>query len=313
MQYIYSTTQIAQRKESVVVLGNFDGVHIGHQRLFDLAREKADHLNLQVVALSFYPHPTWVLGSHPKPLIMSRKDKKNKLKAIGVDVFIEYPFDIKFANISPDIFFSEILVKQLKARVIVVGSNYYFGKNKKGDIGYMKKLGQQYNAEICVVNTIKTKGAVVSSTHIRNLVEMGAVQEVGKFLGHPYTIVGTVVHGKKLGRTLGFPTINIIADPDRVHPPNGVYATSVKVYDKEYMGITNIGYNPTVNGSQKMIETHIFNFDESIYGTEVEVSFYAFIRPEKKFASLDELVAQMMLDKEKARFLLKEDINCLQV
>lgn len=309
MQYICGTTDIQITKESVVVLGNFDGVHRGHQKLLHKAKVKAKEKNLVAIALSFYPHPTWVLGNHPKPLVMSRQDRKHKIREEGMDVFIEYPFTIEFADISPEFFFKEVLINKLQARVVVVGSNYFFGKNKAGNVENMKVLGEKYDVEIIVVDTVKKDGQIISSTHIRNLINECKMEEAETLLGHPYTVIGTVVHGKKLGRTIGFPTINIIADPDRIHPPNGVYATTVKVYNHIYMGITNVGYNPTVGSSMKMIETHIIDFSGEIYGQEVEVAFHKFIRPEKKFNNVEELSRQIGIDTEVGRIFLNEHMK----
>ena len=295
------------------MLGNFDRVHLGHSKYFSIAKEKAKEKKRTVIALSFYPHPTWVVGNQPKPLVMSRKDKKKKISKMGIDIFIEYPFDIAFSKVTPDEFFEEILVKQLQAKVVIIGSNYCFGKNKQGDITYMKKLGQKHQVEICAVDTVKYEGEPISSTRIRNLIAAGEMEKAAELLGHPYSVVGTVIHGKKLGRTIGFPTINMLAAMDRIHPPNGVYITTTRVYDREYVGITNIGYNPTVNGTQKMIETHLFDFNQMIYGEEVEVTFHQYLRKEEKFASVEKLVEQLEKDKQIAKdFLKKETFTSLQ-
>lgn len=309
MQYICGKSHIQVERNSVVALGNFDGVHRGHQRLLEMALSVAHEKKLLAVALSFYPHPTMVLGKSPKPLVMSRRDRKNKMMEIGMDVFIEYPFTKSFASISPKVFFEEILLDQLHAKTIVVGSNYYFGKDKKGDINFLKMMGDLHEVDICVVDTVEDNGQVISSTHIRELIQQGKMEKAEELLGHPYTIIGSVVHGKKVGRHIGFPTINLIADPDRVYPPNGVYATIVRVCNKLYMGITNIGYNPTVGGQQKMIETHIFDFEQEIYGEEVEVMFYKYIRPEQKFSGIDALSAQIAIDKEKAIIFLRDKLK----
>lgn len=297
MEYIYGTADVSQSEESVVVLGNFDGVHRGHQMLIQVAKEQGKMKHLKTIVFSFYPHPSWVIGNHPKPLIMSRRDKKQIIKSLGLDILIEYPFTKAFANISPEVFFEEILIRQLKAKVLVVGENYYFGKNKAGNPTFLKELGQKHQVEVYVVPAVKYDAQMISSSTIRNLIIDGNIELANEMLGHPYTIVGNVVQGKQLGRTIGFPTINLIADPDRVYPPNGVYATKVTVYNKEYLGMTNIGYNPTVNGAKKMIETHIFNFDKDIYGQTVEVRFYDAIRPEQKFPSVDALSQQIAKDR----------------
>ncbi len=213
-----------------------------------------------------------------------------------MNTLIEYPFTKAFASVSPDEFFEEILVKQLKAKVLVVGENYYFGKNKAGNPEYLKVLGTKHDIEVFVVSAVKNENQMISSSTIRNLIVEGNIEFANEMLGHPYTIVGNVMAGKQLGRTIGFPTINLIADPDRVYPPNGVYATKVTVYNEEYLGMTNIGYNPTVNGNKKMIETHIFDFNKDIYGETVEIRFYHEIREEQKFTNLEALQQQIVKD-----------------
>lgn len=296
MQYIYGTSNVNQEEESVVVLGNFDGVHIGHQKLLQVAKDQAKKRELKTVVFSFYPHPSGVIGKQPKSLIMSRRDKYQIIKSMGIDTLIEYPFTKEFAGISPESFFVDILVKALKAKVLVVGINYFFGKNKAGNPTYLRELGEKYGVEVYVVEAVTLEEEMISSSTIRSLIEDGNIKDANKMLGHPYTIVGDIITGKRLGRTIGFPTINIIADPDRIYPPNGVYATKTRVYNKDYMGMTNIGYNPTVNGTRKMIETYIFDFNEDLYGKEVEIRFYHAIRKEHKFDTLEALIKQIQND-----------------
>lgn len=306
MQYIYGTTDVTRHHKSVVVLGNFDGVHKGHQKLFEVAKDEAAKRELETVVFSFYPHPTWVVGNNKKSLLMSRRDKKMMIEHLGINVLVEYPFTKEFASISPETFFTEILISQLKAEVLVVGSNYFFGKGKAGTPEFLKQLGGQYGVTVCIVDAVTERGDMISSTQIRKMIVEGNIEMANQMLGHPYMIVGKVVQGKMLGRTIGFPTINLIADPDRVYPPNGVYATKVKVYSKVYMGMTNIGYNPTVSGERKMIETHIFDFYQNIYGEDVEVYFYHFMRPENKFENIEALKMQIATDQEAIQLFFKE-------
>ncbi|MDF2612643.1 MAG: riboflavin biosynthesis protein RibF [Clostridia bacterium] len=305
MQYIYGTTDIEQKENSIVVLGNFDGVHIGHQKLFELAREKAKENRLQIVVFSFYPHPSWVIGGSPKSLLMSRRDKEETIKTLQIDTLIEYPFTREFASISAERFFVDILISKLKAKVIIIGSNYYFGRGKEGNQKYLYELGQKYDVQVCVVDAVKIDGKIVSSSAIRDLITEGELETANRLLGHTYSIIGTVVRGKMLGRTIGFPTVNIKAESDRIYPPKGVYATKIQVYNREYLGMTNIGYNPTVNGSHKMIETHIFGFDEELYGEEVRVYFYSYIRAEKKFSNVTLLAEQIQKDKQQVQMFFK--------
>lgn len=308
MQYIYRTTDVTRHNQSVVVLGNFDGVHKGHQKLFEVAKSEAAKRDLETVVFSFYPHPTWVIGNHKKTLIMSRRDKKQMIEHLGIDVLVEYPFTSTFASISPEDFFTNILLQQLKAKVLVVGSNYFFGKGKAGNPERLKALGKQHGVTVCIVEAVKENGQMISSTQIRTLIGEGKIEAANEMLGHPYMIVGKVVQGKMLGRTIGFPTVNIVADPDRVYPPNGVYATKVTVYSKTYLGMTNIGYNPTVSGERKMIETHILGFDETIYGADIALDFYHFIRPEHKFESIEALKMQILADKETIQLFFDNEI-----
>ncbi len=297
MQYIYGTADIMRQEDCVVVLGNFDGVHRGHQHLFEVAKKQAENKNLKTVVFSFSPHPTWVIGDNRKSLIMSRRDKQQMIGRLGIDELIEYPFTKPFADISPEKFFVDILIERLKAKVLVVGSNYFFGKEKSGNPMYLKQLGEKYNIDVCIVDAVTVGGQMISSSSIRSLILEGDIEKANEMLGHPYMIVGNVIQGKQLGRTIGFPTINLIADPDRVYPPNGVYASCVKVYQNSYLGITNIGFNPTVDGKQKMIETHIFDYQDNLYGEAVEIYFYKFIRKEQKFESVHVLKEQIEKDK----------------
>lgn len=306
MQYIHSTEEVARHKECVVVLGNFDGVHKGHQKLFEVAKHEAEEKDLETVVFSFYPHPTWVIGNCPKHLLISRADKKQMIEALGVDVLVEYPFTKEFASISPEEFFTGILIEKLKARVIVVGSNYYFGRDKAGNPSFLKALGRIHDVEVCIVEAVKRNDQMISSSKIRQLISSGKIEVASEMLGHPYRVRGTVTKGKQLGRTIGFPTINLVADECRIYPPNGVYATKIKVYSKTYLGMTNIGYNPTVNGERKMIETHIFDFNEELYGKDVEVEFYHFIRPEQKFNNIEALKRQIDQDQQKILQFFKD-------
>lgn len=308
MQYIYSTAEVTRYKGSVVVLGNFDGVHKGHQKLFKLAQCEAYKRGLETVVFSFYPHPTWVIGEQPKPLLMSRRDKKLMIEHLGMDVLVEYPFTKSFANISPEAFFKDILVDKLKARVLVVGSNYFFGKGKTGTPEKLKSLGIKYDIEVRVVEAVMNHNEMISSSQIRKLIVEGRIEEANEMLGHPYMVVGSVIRGKQIGRTIGFPTLNLLADPDRVYPPNGVYATKVQVYSRTYLGMTNIGYNPTVNGAKRMIETHVFEFNDMIYGETIELDFYHFIRQERKFESLDALRHQISLDKNEVLRIFRDSV-----
>ena len=298
MQYISEPSRIERDKPSVVALGNFDGVHRGHQKLFKLAKEESQRLNIETIVFSFYPHPTWVVGGKKKSLIMSQEEKRNIIESIGIDVLIEYPFTKDFANMPPEEFFVNILVNKLHTKVLVVGSNYYFGKGKQGGVELLKELGERYNVKVVIVDAVLEGDEIISSSRIRKLISSGNIEMANKLAGYPYSVSGTIVKGNQLGRKLGFPTINIMTEEHRAYPPNGVYATKVYIDQKQYLGITNIGYAPTVDVEVKRIETYIYDFNEDVYGKHAKVEFYKFIRPERKFNGIEELKCEVDKNKQ---------------
>ena len=305
MRHIYAIDNIKVLEESVVILGNFDGIHIGHQELFELAQKVGKEKNMKTVLLSFSPHPTWILGNSPKSLLMTREEKKKRIENKGIDIYIEYPFSVEFANMGAELFVTEILLEKLNCKAIVIGGDYFFGKNKEGNVDLMKKLGAKHNFEVFAVDEVKVEDTIISSTLIRELILKGNIELANKLIGQPYRISGMVVKGKQLGRTLGFPTLNIVPDNMKVLPPNGVYISKTHILGECYYSLTNIGNNPTVNGKQKMVETFIFDFCCEVYGENIEVEILKPIREEIKFASLDELTNRMNQDKDIALEYIK--------
>lgn len=309
MQYIYQTTNIKLLDQTIVILGNFDGIHIGHQKLFQTAKNVAKEKGLKTVLFSFYPHPTWILGTNPKSLLMSKEEKREKIEKLGIDIYVEYPFSFDFSQLSAHEFITEIFLKKLNGQAVVIGNNYFFGKDKQGNVAYMHQLGARYNFEVFVVNEIKHNKITVSSTYIRDLILKGKINLANELLGDFYTVKGIVTKGKQIGRTLGFPTINIIPGKIKVLPPNGAYVMKIYLLGQEYYGIANVGYNPTVNGDVRKIETHIFNFSKDVYGKDAVVEFLEYIRPETKFNSLEELASQLKKDKEFALEYITIDLQ----
>lgn len=297
MKHIYGIKNIKLLEESIVILGNFDGIHIGHQKLFKKAKEVGKEKGLKTVLFSFYPHPSWVLGNNPASLLTTREEKKVRIEQLGIDIYVEYPFDLEFAQKSAEEFVRGVLLEKLKGKAVVIGDNYFFGKNKEGNVGYMQKLANKHDFEVFVVDELKEGDATVSSTFIRDLLLQGNIDLANKLIGQPYMIKGMVVKGRQLGRSLGFPTANVIPDPNKVLPPNGVYISKTHILGETYHSLTNIGNNPTVNGTQKMVETFLFDFCMDVYGEEITVEIIKHIRPEAKFSSLVELTNQMNKDK----------------
>lgn len=275
--------------ERVVILGNFDGVHIGHQNLIKEAIKYANSHNLESVVYTFSTLPS------NKKYLMTVDEKISAIKDLGVDrVYVEDFFDVK--NYTPQEFVKEILKGKLNAIKVFCGYNYTFGNNKSGNVNLLSEL-----INTTVINEIKVDGIRTSSSTIREYIENGNLELANKLLGKPFQICGEVIHGKKLGRVLGFPTANIRPNALKINIPLGVYGVKLKIegYDKIYTAIMNIGRTPTItNNNQVISETNILDFNEDIYGKKITVYLYKMIREEKKFENIEKLKEQMTKDKQ---------------
>jgi riboflavin kinase / FMN adenylyltransferase len=309
MKLIEDLQQIkAPFKNAVISIGNFDGVHIGHQALFHQVIEKAEAIGGTSVAMTFEPHPIRVLAKNGRlPLITMYEQKVELIARTGIDVLICVPFTQTFAEISAHDFVSELLVKKIGTKAIVVGQDYAFGKNREGDLNFLQAYGKDLDFEVIVVDWIDSPQSHqmrTSSTRIRELVEQGLVDEAQKMLGRHYQIRGTVEYGRNRGgRLLGFPTANIFLQ-DELCPKTGVYAVTVECNDAKYLGVANIGYSPTFDDHQFTVEVHILDFDADIYQQKIRVNFVNRIRDEIKFGGIDELSDQITNDIQVARDLL---------
>ena len=301
MEHI-TTTKIQMNQDTAITLGNFDGLHMGHRRLISTMQQKAAQQGLLSVVFSFYPHPMFLFGNRDhQALIMSPEEKKRTIEQMGVDCYVEYPFTKDFAAMAPEDFAVQLIFQAMRCKVLVVGENYRFGKNHAGNVALLQQLGAQYGVEVICIPAVMAQGERVSSTRVRKALVEKDLDLVNALLTEPYFIYGEVVQGKQLGRTIGFPTINVVADPQKLFPPNGVYATK-SLYDGQYYpGVTNVGIAPTVHGTRKIVETHLFDFHQVIYGKYIQTQLYAFIRPEQKFDSVDALQKRMTVDAALAR------------
>ena len=275
--------------KAAVTVGKFDGIHRGHRLLLDRILELKDEGYTAVVCMI----------NMNKPGILGSEERVKYLKSLGIDHVISLEFTEKFASQTPEEFIRDFLKKGLDASKVVIGRDFRFGHNREGDINALKEIGSKYGIDCEFFAKLTIDGKVVSSTLIRNALERGDMEEVEKLLGRPYKLSGEVVHGKHLGSTIGFPTINVFPEGDKLLPKYGVYASRIKIAGKEYRGITNIGVKPTVDGQTATSETYIFDFDRDIYGEKVTVIPERFIREEKKFSSVEELKEQ-----------IKNDIEC---
>jgi len=295
-------------KKAVITIGNFDGVHIGHQALFHEVIEKADAIDGTSIAMTFEPHPIRVLkeNSHP-PLITLYEQKVELIDRSGIDVLICVPFTRKFAAISARDFVEDILIRQIGMTIIVVGEDSAFGKNREGNIDQLRTFAELFDFEVILADWIQesnNSSGRISSTKIRELVISGHLAEVPKLLGRYYQIRGVVATGRNRGgRLLGFPTANINLH-DELCPKTGVYAVTVEFRDAKYKGVANIGYSPTFDDHVFTVEVHILNFDKNIYGQKIRVEFISRIRDEKKFENINALSEQIRRDIEKAQKIL---------
>ena len=301
MEHI-TTTDIKQNVPTAVTLGNFDGLHMGHRSLINIMKQKAEEKGLKSVVFSFFPHPMFVFGtnSSSRALIMSREEKKTAISKMGVDCYVEYPFTAEFSSTEPEEF-ARRLFEKLNCKVLVVGFNYHFGKKAKGNHELLEKIGKKYGVEVICVPSVNFLDERVSSTRVRKALLNAEIDLADKLLTVPYFVYGEVVHGKRLGHTIGFPTMNVAADATKLFPPNGVYATKTEIDGKIYSSMTNVGVAPTVNGTDKVVETNVFDFDGDVYGKNVKVSFFEFLRPETKFSSVDCLKEQLKKDVESTK------------
>lgn len=292
----------------VVAIGNFDGVHIGHQMLFRKAADIAGEKGGTSAVLTFEPHPLKIIAPEKvPPLLTNFRQKMEAIERCGIDLVICADFTRQFADQHPRDFAKDVLADRIGAREVVVGFDYAFGRGREGTIPYLKKMGEEFDFKVHVVEPIKLDGKLIGSSLVRELIEDGDVEEAEKFLGRPYSICGPVIHGYKTGQAIGFPTANI--DTHRVQiPGTGVYAVYILHHDRKLPGVVNIGFNPTFNRDTLSLEVHIFDFHEKIYGEEIEVLFLKRIRSEIKFTSADELVRQIKQDIQEAKKIMEDRI-----
>ena len=275
-------------KNTIYALGFFDVVHIGHAALLRECRRLADELGCKAAAVTFASHPdTLVLGKTPG-LINTIEDRIRLLKETGMDDVVVLPFDKKMMACHWQEFL-QLLVEHYGAAGLVCGHDFRFGNRGEGNADLLQAYCEEHGMPCAIVPEQKLEGIPVSSTHIRSLLEAGQVEEAGKFLGHPHILSGEVVSGRKLGRTLGIPTANLALPEEAVKLPFGVYACKAQVDGGEYLAVTNIGNRPTVGGHRVTVEPWLLDFDGDLYGKHLTLSFFAFLRPERKFPSLDAL------------------------
>ena len=291
-------------RNPVLTLGNFDGVHLGHQRIFKELKEEARKIDGEAIVFTFDPHPLQILAPQRcPPLITPFKKKLMLMERSGIDVLIVATFDLGLANIMPEAFVKQILVDEIEAKKILVGYNYYFGKDRKGNVKMLIRLGEKFGFEVKVIEAMKVNDIPISSSKIRELIQDGKMPDAAQLLGRNYLLIGKVIWGADRGKQLGFPTANLEI-LNGLYPKTGVYAVEVIMGDKTYPGVADVGYNPTFGQNPLSVEVHILNFSRDIYGEEIQLIFLERIRDEKAFENPDSLARQIRKDIAVARKIL---------
>lgn len=295
--------------QGIVTIGTFDGVHLGHQKILKRLAEVKQKTGGESIVFTFDPHPRKILfpGQNDLQLITNLDEKTQLLKKAGVDIAVVYAFTPEFAQIDPDRFIKEILVEKLNTKVLVIGYDHKFGKNRSGNIETFKAASKIYGFEVEEIPAQEVNEINISSTKIRKALFEGDVKTAKQFLGYNYFLSGNVVHGKKLGRTIGIPTANLkVNNADKLIPGKGVYFVGVEVEGFKGFGMMNIGTNPTVDNTPELkLEVNIFNFSDDIYNKQVKVEFKERIRDEKKFNSIEELIAAIKNDEKICKSFIK--------
>ncbi|GAB6088185.1 bifunctional riboflavin kinase/FAD synthetase [Alkaliphilus crotonatoxidans] len=293
--------------ERAVALGNFDGLHIGHQKLIEALKEASTKYHLESCVYTFKNHTTTVTTRGKEPLQITSHEVKNRLfEDLGIETLVLAEFNEEIMNLSPEDFVKKILIESLNCKVAVVGFDYRFGSRAKGDVVLLKELGTKYGFSVCVIDPVTVENEKVSSTAVRKYILDGEIEKANQYLGRSFALYGKVIHGNGRGRNLGYPTANIMIKPHLLIPREGVYATLVKIEDKIFMGATCIGTNPTFQGEHTSVETFIIDYQGSLYDQYIEVIFKKRLRDNIRFDRVEGLIQQMETDVENTKKYLHD-------
>ena len=298
MKIVREFENYTENTPKVLSLGMFDGVHFGHISIINLLKSVAQENNLETAILTFWPHPRKVFNPNDElKLLNTLNEKLNLLENANLDVVFLKSFDENFRNLTGEEFVRQILVQKLNVKHIIIGHDHVFGKNKSGNFELLQKLSKELDFVVQQLDAVKEGEFNISSTKIRNCLANGNIIGANKMLGYHYSVSGKVIDGKKLGRTIGYPTANIEVDELKLLPKKGAYIVEVYVKNKFYKGMLSIGTNPTVNGDKLTVEVYILDFNKDIYGEEITVKFRDFLHEEIKFESLEKLIERLDEDK----------------
>lgn len=307
MNIYHSYQYFTSKKPTVVTIGTFDGVHIGHQEIIKNLVDNAKKINGEATILTFFPHPRMVLQkSNPISLLNTINERKNLLEKTGLNNLIIEPFTKEFSRLSALEFARDVLVNHLNVKKLVIGYDHRFGRNREGSFEQLQKYGATYGFTVEEIPAQDIESVAVSSTKIRNALNEGQVAKANKYLGYNYNLTGTIVKGKALGRKHNYPTINIHIDEGyKLIPKTGVYVVNTLINNEPFYGIMNIGHRPTIDGTHKTIEVHLLDFNADLYGKSITVKVLQRLRDEQKFDSVELLFEQIKKDELHARDLIK--------
>jgi|TARA_Y100001949_G_scaffold173973_1_gene180536 riboflavin kinase/FMN adenylyltransferase len=300
MKIFNNIQSYSPEKESILTIGTFDGVHIGHNKILTKLVEESKKNNLSSLIMTFFPHPRMVLQKSQEIKMIDTIDEKIHLfEKTGVDNLIIQPFDENFSKIRAKEFVEEILVKKLKIKHIIIGYDHRFGKDREASVDDLKKFGLNYMFTVEEIAAQEIHSIAISSTKIRNAILKGEIKKCNEYLGRNFMLTGEVVHGDGLGKKINFPTANIeIPETYKIIPKNGVYLVKAIINSEIYFGMMNIGVRPTIGGKNKSLEIHFFNFKDNIYNKTISVEIICKIRDEEEFSSIDELKIQLKKDEQ---------------
>mgnify|MGYP001186052276 FL=1 len=308
MQVFENILEYKPSRESIVTIGTFDGVHIGHRKIITDMVAKGEKENLLSILLTFFPHPRMVLQKDSNiKMIDTINEKKKIFKKLGVEVLIIQPFTKDFSRMSAIKFTRDILVNSLKVSKLMIGYDHRFGRNREATVKTLKSFGLDYNFKVDEIPAQDIESISVSSTKVRKAIRSGDFKLVNKFLSRPFNLSGKIIKGDELGRKIGYPTANLkIFEKYKLKPQNGVYLTRTKLKKQTYFGMMNIGIRPTISAKNNQIETHLFDFNGNLYGHVMTLEILEKIREEKKFESIEKLKNQLDVDKKHCQKLIPQ-------
>ena len=299
MKVFKNFNEYSSQKPLALTLGMFDGVHLGHKSIIDELIKVGSENDLETAILTFWPHPRFVFNpDEDLKLLNTLEEKKSLIEKYGINNLFLKEFDEEFRNLTGEEFVRKILIEKLNVKYLIIGYDHSFGKNKSGNFELLQKLSKELGFEVEQMEAINIHENNISSTKIRNALLKGKIQEANEMLGYPYSVSGIVAHGKKLGRTIGYPTANIETESIKLLPKKGAYIVETIVKYQQYKGMLSIGTNPTVNGEKLTVEVYILDFNEDIYGEKITVKFRDFLHEEIKFEGLEKLIERLDEDKK---------------